>query len=242
MNGGGEPIRFRGGPLSLTAMLPGAGALEPGRVRLAQPALQATVEGSPKAVEPLVAHAGDLVQLHFPRSTPPGTYHASLHLGDEERDVVVEVEPEVFLRIFPERWTVTAQPGEEVDTIVSISNLGNVPVQLDRSYGFGIYDVGGLDCAVGRVAVGYDRKREHAADSLAEALFEMHGGLARLHVRAGSGSIVPGASLAVGIALTVPDRVQRGHTYWGTWPLLNVRYYVRINVPDQRDSNGETPR
>jgi hypothetical protein len=40
--------------------------------------------------------------------------------------------------------------------------------------------------------------------------------------------VEPGESRTLALTLALPDRLRAGHTYWGTWPLDYLRYYVRV--------------
>jgi hypothetical protein len=63
-----------------------------------------------------------------------------------------------------------------------------------------------------------------------DALAEGYGGLARLKVEAGYGTLRPGEVREVRVSLRIPREAQVGSDYWGTWSFHNVNYYVGIDV------------
>jgi len=219
------PVRFRGTPLALSAALADvevpAGGLT---VRLAAARdLRAADE-----ISAWSSPSDPILRLHLPRTTPPGTYEARMKVGDVDRDVVITVEPEVCLRFLPERLVFEAQPGERVSFDLTMLNLGNVEVEIRGAYAFGVFDVGGTERAIARMVSETPAEGRGRVDVLADAVADEHGGLVRLKVDRGSGPIAAGASREVAITVHVPDRIRDGHTYWGTWPIHNMRYYVRI--------------
>ena len=76
---------------------------------------------------------------------------------------------------------------------------------------------------------------------LAEGVADGHGGLVRVNIKEGAGLIAPGKLSNLRVALRLPKQLKSGQTYSGTWPLLNLRYYVRVQVSDQ-STNGEVIR
>ena len=218
-------VRFRGTPLSLAALV---GA--PGEVVGEHPL---TLAGPEKAVlaggrelRAIAVPDDGLMRLHLPRSTPPGTYQATMTVGGAEREVEIVVDPEVFLRLFPERLILTAAAGARVSANLTLVNLGNVQVEVRGAYAFGLFDVGGVERAIARMVSA--KQGERRTDVFADALAEEHGGLVRMKVESGEGVVPPGESRELNLTLQVPQNIRPDHTYWGTWPLYNVRYYVRV--------------
>jgi hypothetical protein len=219
------PIRFRGTPLSLAALA--AAPVEAPRehvVRLAQP--ERAVLAGGRELRAVAAVGDGVLRLHLPRSTPPGTYRASMEVEGEEREVEITVDPDVFLRIFPERLDFTAAPGAHVPQQLALLNLGNTPVEVRGAYAFGLFDEGGLDRAIGRMATASEGQRR--IDAFADAVADEHGGLMRVKVESGEGTVQPGETRELNVNLHIPQNVRPGHSYFGTWPLYYVRYYVRV--------------
>jgi hypothetical protein len=223
----GAPIRFDGSPVSLVAAASGddfpAGLY---RIRVASDTARERGQFETAAV---AVDTDPIMRLHLPRTTPPGEYRGQILVGDRERPVVIHVQAEIFFRIMPERLIFTGKAEDHVRFELTFLNLGNVPLEIADVYAFGVFDVGGTERAIGRMAQaedGHDPGRR--IDVFAGAVADEHGGVVRVKVESGSGSLAPGATQDVAITIRVPERVKSGHTYWGTWPMYNNRYYVKI--------------
>jgi hypothetical protein len=219
------PLRFRGTPLTVFGVLDGDVEERAPVVRLSARAGLPTIHDLPtvKATEGEVP----ILRLHLPRNTPPGTYEATIGSGEDERPALITVEPEVFLRIFPDRLKLTARAGDRLPIDLLLANLGNVPVTIQGTYAFGMFDVGGIERATGRMMAG-GKEGERRIDIFADAVAEEHGGVVRLKVEKGEGDVAPGERRELHVVLHVPDHIRPGHTYWGTWPIYYLRYYVQI--------------
>jgi hypothetical protein len=239
--GGSEPLRFRGTPGSLSAALPRDEPTPrrfPVRVAL-------TSEKKKKGAEPIVTRASrvenDLVlQMALPARTPPGTYEGTIEVEGEQRAVVIEVEPEIELQIVPDQLTLRAAPGDRVAVSLTIANAGNVAVDLRRAYAFGVFAAGGLERALHRTYVDERPEGERRVDYLFDRLAEEHGGVVRVAVEAGAGSLEPGEARDVRMNFHVPERLARGRTYSGTLPVHDLRYYVRLVLAEANEP--EPPR
>jgi hypothetical protein len=226
-------IRFRGTPTSLVAA---AGLSAPAGLHRIQ--LSKGITGAADAIEAnaVAVDADPILRLHLPRTTPPGAYEGRMVVGDREQTVQITVEPDVFFRIMPERLIFTAKAEEPVTFDLVFANLGNVAIDIADVYAFGVFDVGGTERAIGRMMLvksdgsvkSADQETPRRIDVLADAIADEHGGLVRVKVNRGAGTLAPGATRDVAITLRAPERLRSGHTYWGTWPIYNNRYYVKI--------------
>ncbi|HEX2093437.1 MAG TPA: hypothetical protein VHG28_13615 [Longimicrobiaceae bacterium] len=236
---GGEPLRFRGGPLNVVALVPGrAPPPGPAAARLTGGVARSDAAGGAALeVEPVVLPMENRIYLQFPRSTPPGIYRGVLTLDGAEWPIVAEVEPQVFLQAAPPRLELVGRPRQRVTTECVVLNAGNAAVEIGRAHAIGVYDQGGVECAFGRAAVATLLRGERRIDRFADALAEMYGGLVRISVDAGKGPVQPGETRALRLSLTVPERLKPGHTYSGRWVLHRLRYPVRITVSG--DAAGE---
>ena len=238
---GGEPLRFRGTPGSLSA------AFAEGEIAARRLAVRLEGGSGGKraaASPPLTARAsrieGDLVlQMTLPARTPPGTYEGTADIDGEERPVVVEVEAEVELEIVPDQLTLSASPGEHVAVALTLANAGNVAVEIRRAYAFGIFAAGGLERALHRAYTAKRPEGERRVDFLFDKLAEEHGGVVRVAIEEGSGELKAGETRDVRVSFHVPPELQRGRTYTGTLPLHDLRYYVRLIVSDGKEPPAE---
>jgi hypothetical protein len=220
-------LHFSGTPISLSAIIDDVGAAgAPVALRwAAEEKAPAAAEETHVAFAP-VSEGNGVMRIHLPRSTPPGTYEAHVKIGDQERPVVIDVEPEVHFRIFPPRLLLCAGPNDVVRREVTIVNMGNVSIDVPRASGFGLFEIDGLERAVGEalqetddpLSVMFDRARD------------MYAGLLRLQIEEGSGPLAPGESRAVRLALHLPQNIQPRRTYSGLWPLYHAKYYVQVEA------------
>jgi hypothetical protein len=226
------PVRFRGTPIALSAVTPG------GPDAASSLSLTLDLPGTPEhRTHAVHSRVGDssILKLNLPRNTPPGKYTGIVMVGDVEQEVIVDVEPEVFLRLFPERLVFTARASERVQIEMSLANMGNTAVEVRGAYAFGLFDVGGVERAIAKTVTAQltgESGVRGRADYFADAIADEHGGMVRVKVDEGAGQIAPDEVREMKITLTVPDRVRPGRTYWGTWPLYNLRHYVRITGAD----------
>jgi hypothetical protein len=220
------PVRFRGTPLALSAVFP---TDEPPRealmVRLeAEDRLRAPLE-----IQAVPSTPDPILRMHLPRNTPPGDYEGRMRVGNREQSVLITVEPEIFLRLLPERLVFEARAGDRVPFELTMLNLGNVAVEIRGAYAFGVFEVAGAERAIAKMVTETPSEGRRRLDVLADAVADEHGGLVRVKVESGGGELAPGETRDIRVTLHVPDRIHSGHTYWGTWPIHNMRYYVRIS-------------
>jgi hypothetical protein len=189
------------------------------------------VTGKAALPERLIARTGrgeglQEVRLTLPRHTPPGAYEGIVDTAEGERPVRIEVEPEIELDIVPGQLLLTGAPGERVGTELTLSNLGNVTVEIRRAYQLGLYAIGGLERAIRRAfaepgeAQGANRVFDHMADE--------HGGLVRIEIGEGAGELEPGMVRDLSVTFRIPDGIDPARIYAGTWALYDLRYYVQV--------------
>jgi hypothetical protein len=220
-------LRFHGSPLALSAVADSVPTATPLSLHVTTPLATVAARVHVKSV---AAEGPALLRVALPRSTPPGTYHGVVRVGDQERDVDVAVEPDPFLRFVPDRLTLVGAPEAHVPVTLTVVNLGNVAVALRASYAFGLYEAGSTDLAIGRAFGSEHKAAESRIDRLVDALAESYGGQLRVKVTHGAGDVTPGASREVRGTATLPSGVRAGVTYWGHWPMDYARYYVRVEV------------
>jgi hypothetical protein len=229
----GEPLYFRGTPGDLSAALRGTD--ETPR-RLPVEVELASTRGGRHVTRATRLPDDMLVQMTLPPRTPPGRYRGTVEIAGEKREVVIEVEPEVELRLVPDQLSIHASPGDEAPAALTIANAGNVSVELRRAYAFGVFAAGGLERALHHAYTDDRPEGETRIDYLAERLAEEHGGLVRVRVEEGAGRLEPGHTREVLLRFQVPPRLRPGRTYTGTLPFCDIRYYVRLVL-----SKGQQP-
>lgn len=231
-----DVLVFRGTPVSLAAVaLPvpeprGQERTVAREGRMARAAFAAPGEGG-RVLQVSASATGDreVLRTFVPRATAPGRYQGTVTVDGVERNAIFEVEPEPFLRIVPDRLQLSAAAGERLTREVTILNLGNVAVEVRGAYAFGLFDVGGVERAVART-IGGEGGEGRSADRFVGMLADEHGGMVRVRVEEGAGNVEPGETRNLTVVFHLPDRLRAGHTYWGTWPIEYLRYYVRVHT------------
>ena len=234
------PIRFRGVPASLTGVV--ADRVD------ASTAMAITMRGYPTkdaSLELSTYTDADprIIRVAVPSSVAPGIYEGTLTIDGDERAVELEVEPSPQLRVVPEQLRVEARPGDVVRTNLTMLNSGNEPVNVRRVQAFGIFMEGGVERALRRAYVRTLEATERRVDIIADNLAAAHGGLVRMTITEGAGSIEPGAVQPLDVELKIPAELDAGSIYSGNWEMPGLVYPVRITVPgepraDTNDENG----
>jgi hypothetical protein len=282
---GPPPIRFRGVPASLTAVV--AGGMDP----LSDPVL--VLKGYPKKggsteVPVQVDMDPRILRMSLPADVAPGAYEALLRVasanggaaqaekpkgsgtarkaeakskagikagdpeggaGETELPARVEVDAAPVLRVIPEQLRLRAHPGDLVGTDLTLLNQGNVPVDLRRVQPFGIFLAGGLERALRRAYVDKLSKGERRVDVIADNLAEAHGGLVKMKLQKGYGTLAPGEMRSLEVTLEIPAGLAAGSTYAGNWELAGLVYPVTLTVEgappappeDEQPENPEKP-
>ena len=232
-----EPLRFRGGPTRLAATL----NLSPSDSKTGSVEVILKDAVGRIAVRPITREdpSRSLLRLRLPRTTPPGTYEGTVRIGDTMMPFVAQIEPRPQLRFFPGRLIISAAAGAMVDSDLTLVNTGNVPVNIENTHTFCIFDGTGIDRAF-FVALAEDKsKGEERINRLLDELADLHGGLVRLRVEQGVGEIAPGETRELHIVLRFSDRLRAGRRYSGVWQLSSANYSIKINVTEGRNPYEE---
>ena len=224
----GAPIRFRGVPASLTGVIADRDDTSG--------AISVTMRGFPTkgASLELSAYADAdprIVRVSMPSSVAPGTYEGTLTIDGDERAIELEVEPSPQLRVVPEQLRIEAQPGDVVRTSLTMLNSGNVAVNVRRVQAFGIFMEGGVERALRLAYVRTLETNERRVDIIADNLAAAHGGLVRMTITHGAGSVEPEAVEPIEAELKIPTELDAGSVYGGNWELPGLVYPVRITIP-----------
>jgi hypothetical protein len=235
-----EAVHFRGWPDRLT------GAVElpaSGPISLAV-TLHLPDESAPSAPfygQPMGPPIGkeSWIRLSLPTTTPPGAYRGTIQVGEQKHVATFEVEPRLNLRLIPDILVLSGRPGARVTAQLTLVNSGNVAFEVRRAYALGVSDVDGLERAFGETFRAKVPAGERLIDHFANKLAEGHGGLVRVQIAKGAGSLAPAESRQLEAVFKLPDRMRPGRIYAGTWPLEHVRYGVQIEttngVPSHED-------
>jgi len=221
------PLTFRGTTFGLSAVLKEAPAkVGPVPIRLAL----SKREGGPIEAQAFPEEDARVVSMTLPRYTAPGIYKGTATVDGEDRPVVVELEPEIDVRLYPHQLTLRAHPKDLVGTDMTVLNMSNVPVDLRRVHAIGIFLEGGIERAIRRAYVTRLEKGQRRLDVLAETLASSHGGLLRAKIVKGSGTLKPQECRDIEVTFEVPGELEGGVTYTGNWELHNLIFPIRVVV------------
>jgi len=223
-------IRFRGTPrlveglASLTQQqaLTASLSLDLKLPRAAQPAAPLMLQTSP------VSSSATRLRFSLPESTPPGTYEGMAQIGGESYPIIVEVEPHPDLVITPRQLSLQAAPGTEAIVDLTLVNSGNIPHEIPKADAFSLFDVEGTERSIGIMLGDPAEKALGRLTRLIDEVADNHGGQVQVNVREGHGMLESGELRNLRVILHFSDLLKPGHTYWGTWPLLNLTYFVRV--------------
>jgi hypothetical protein len=225
-----DAIHFRGIPTSLAGII-ADGASQTGDMMIAMRGYPA--KDSSLDVHVLTDVDPRIIRVMLPADVAPGSYDGTLTDGTRERAVVLDVEPAPHLRVVPEQMRIEAKPGDTVKRTVTVINGGNVPVNLRRVQAFGVFMAGGVERALRRGYVHTLSADERRVDIIANHLADAHGGLVKMTLTSGSGSIAPGAMQSLDLEVKIPTGLAAGSVYGGNWEPPGTVYPVTITVPGE---------
>lgn len=238
-----EPLIFAGPPDLVEGYVP----VDPARRREIRVLLDDGAELT--AVRVLTAAAGGqtLVRLMLPAAMPAQRVHARVEAGDQRFDAEIRLDRQPQLDCSPAGLDVELAAGvPSAEAVLRLVNLGNVAAEVPRAAAFGLMRVDGLENAIGAGLLPADRTGLDRIAVISDALAEQHGGLARVAVRAGAGTLEPSAAVTVRADLSADvDRLTAGRTYTGVWVLagLNVPVTVRVGrAPEPPARRGRRPK
>jgi hypothetical protein len=236
------PIGFRGTPILIEGLVP-----IPYQIILGGALVRVTLKGSSdKGTEALnvqtvpSGQSATLVRFSVAENTPSGTYGGDLYAGDAHFPITAEVEARQQVQISPTRLSLSGLPGSQLTIELTAVNSGNTGAEIAEAGGFGLFDVHGAERAIGETLRSDNEFGKELGERRVDRLFNQfakeHGGLARVQFREGAGQLPPGAYRRLKALIRLPDGIQPGHTYSGTWSIGEVRLYVRVDVPVRIES------
>jgi len=236
------PLPFRGTPILIEGLVPfGYQSILNGAV--VRVTLNSNKEKGPETLNVQTVPSGKtatMVRFSVDESTPSGTYAGDLYAGDIHFPITAEIEGRQQVQITPSRLSLSGLPGSQLTVQMTAVNGGNVPATIGESSGFGLFDIHGAERAIGDALRSNDSYGKESGERRVDRLFDQfakeHGGLARVQFREGAGPLAPGEYRRLQALIRLPDAIQLGHTYSGTWSIGDVRLYVRVEVPDRTDS------
>jgi hypothetical protein len=206
------PVRFEGLSWSLEAIVkaPQASQYIPVSVLLEDRGIDQP-QISARVLTPGVVR----VKLRFPRYAPPGTYTGRMVLGDRTHDIVAALVPTPYLNIAPSSLRLRGAATGEAFASLTIANTGNAEFTIRPAYLFGVFKQGGLEEALGKSYMDCEVEGGRWFDRLGDHLCEEHGGLVRVQVVQGEGSLAPGELRTLQLRFRFPEKLLLDKVYDG---------------------------
>lgn len=217
--------------LESPALAVGSAALEGGRAVLRT----GRAAGPPRAV-PVRLRLRD-------RQTPPGDYEAYLQAGEERRRVILRVLPDSRIRLAPCLFDIEGAPGQTVEQILHVENLGNVPVDLGV-LGLLVLEEENQLCnaiqrSLAKVQSGERGERGSSSqvflDSVIERLAAARVDRVRVVVPGRPCSVAPGHAESIPVEFHLPSDLKPGSRYSGAISVLRqpLRIHLYATKPDK---------
>ncbi len=183
------------------------------------------------------------VRLLLPPATPAGEYQAELTWRDGTLPGVVVVRGDERVQAVPADLALRARAGEAVPASVVLHNGGNVGVEVRKVYVVALEESEALDRAI-IAGLTTDKQAVDRFGVAADALAGSQAGVARTVVTRGAGALAPGETRQVDLELRMPEGLEAGTSYSGTWTVgrLDVPVEVEVSPPAEESRPRRTPR
>ena len=231
-------LKFHGTPGRLEAFAPFSGASFGMPVSVD---LEAKELSAPAILAVPVTPGILRLKLRISRSAPPGSYKGIVRVDGREFPFVALVEPEIHLAVSPRSLCFETGPNAIVGAEITVVNNGNAPCEVAAKYAFGLFPIDGLEDALGATYRAHNKDGRRWVDRLGDELAEEYGGLVRVRVKSGYGKLDPGAARNLALAFRMPRKLKGGRIYTGNLPIYNLRYFVKVQVPDSKAEPTQIP-
>jgi hypothetical protein len=159
------------------------------------------------------------------RFTPPGQYTVELAVDGQTREVVLNVEETVALRLAPKSLVLMGRPGERVRKHIDVSNDGNVPFEIDGIADVELHDELAEAQMVGRVIGPLLEELPKSADGIVAALLAVGSrgpvvGHLRIHMANGVLRLAPGQTARLDFDIVIPDDLAPHRRFVGRAAIL----------------------
>lgn len=223
----GDELTLSGPPRNLRGLIP----FTVERATVVPIALNVGVRSSilRAVMRPLVAGTSEL-RLRLPDQTAPGMYHGEATIDGKARVLIVEIEPQLRIRVQPSETTLSVQAASSEPFSLTIINGGNISIEVPKLAEFDLDDTEVQERALGRSLRAPLREGQPRVERFFEELREGHGGEARVTVRRGAGSLQPGEAREINCALDIPEQVRAERTYSGSFAIGPVSHVIVANI------------
>jgi hypothetical protein len=187
-----------------------------------------------------------ITQAHFlvDPYTPPGTYRASVSVGDQQQPVVVHVFEKLDLRIEPGTIRLRGAGGDVLRQQMVIANRGNVTETLRELALVFLEERNWVNRSL-VYALRETAEGEGHQSFLDRAVKELRGTLARparITLRGNVATLEPGQTAEVELEITLPKELIKGRLYIGSTPFMSGQLSFEIECNGSVNSPKRRPR
>lgn len=162
-------------------------------------------------------------------TTSPGVYEATLMIGDEEQDVEINIAEVVELEIEPDSVTLNLAAEPQLTRDFSVTNTGNVAIQLGSSLVVPVQSDRMLETALKRGLTALTAKRSKEEPQLSDVLRAIGEQLpGPMTLSWAATTINPGESKVLNTTIELPDNLQPNAFYYAEVELYSGS--VRVDI------------
>ncbi len=180
------------------------------------------------------------LRLRLHPQTPPGEYTVAIMLGDERREVQVQVPERRQMRLATTRLSLVGEPRARLVQPLGISNQGNVPLQIGRLGAVILEESGGL-CRSVQTSLrssgdkGYQPFLDHLVAEFAQTRVDM----LRVRLLEEVDSIAPGETRTLPLEFHLPSDLRPGRRYFGRLDMEDQTIQIQVTAQGRAvDSPG----
>jgi hypothetical protein len=229
-------LKFRGSPLGLECIAPvERTSISTGMVAIDLGGAIGQLKANLHMLK-LPGSASARLRFALPALTPAGTYEGTAKVDANEFPIVAKVEPRVHLVLSPNHLALEAFAKAEVTAELTLLNDGNVTCEIGKAQVFRLFDLDGFNRGLAAALSNDGAKGRERIERFVEALADSHGGMVRVMVHEGAGTIRPGEHRELSLAFRFSDRLANGRTYYGYLSLYNLHYHVQVRASARHTS------
>lgn len=181
------------------------------------------------------------MRLKLHPQTPPGEYTVAVMLGNERREMQVQVPERQQLRLATTRLSLVGEPRARVVQPLEIANRGNVPLQIGRLGSVILEESGGLCRSVQTsLRSSGDQGYQPFLDKLVAEFAQTRVDMLRVRLLEAVDAIAPGETRTLPLEFHFPPDLKPGRRYFGRLDLRNHTVQIQLTAQGRTtDSPGE---
>lgn len=169
------------------------------------------------------------LKLKLPKTTPPGTYNATLCADGKRLPVKLEVQAQSKLKHYPNTLLFNAAPGAKIEQTISFENQGNTEITIPKEAIANIYRNTAIPEAIADTLQFKTDGTQPLLDHLLTKLQEGYGGVMKFHFTADFFTLKPNEKRLFQLTTRFPKDVVSGNRYFG---LLHVNEFHLLMTVD----------